>query len=245
MLILKNVSKNFGGVKAVDGVNFEVRPGEIFSLIGPNGSGKTTIIKMIAGLLLPSTGTIEVDGNNVVKKPIQTKSAIGYISDEPSAWSGMTGEEFLNFSGALWGLDEKTRGKAIQSWLSVFGLAEIEKDYFENYSRGNKQKFAICAAMMHRPKLLLIDEPIVGLDPTSAEIAKQKFSEFARSGGAVLMATHTLGVASAIATRIGMLKKGKLVVSGSLDDLRRQTQTAPDASLEAIYQIIAKNEEHV
>jgi ABC-2 type transport system ATP-binding protein len=242
MLSLKNVSKNFGANYAVDDVSFEIRPGEIFSLIGPNGSGKTTIIKMIAGLLIPLSGTIEVDGNNVVKKPIQTKSVIGYISDEPSAWSGMTGEEFLHFSGALWGLDEAARTEAIKSWLSVFGLAGIEKDYFENYSRGNRQKFAIIAAMMHQPKLLLIDEPIVGLDPSSAEIAKQKFSEFARQGGAVLMVTHTLGVASAIATRIGILKKGKLVISGSLEELRRRTQTAADSSLEKIYHLIAEKE---
>jgi len=240
ILNVKNLTKKFGNNSAVEKVSLTINSGEIFSLIGPNGSGKTTIIKLVSGLLKPTAGTIEVDGNDVVKNPISTKSVIGYIPDDPSIWSGMTGEEFLHFSGALYGLDEKTRINKIDSWLKVFNLSGIEKDYFESYSRGNKQKFTIIAAMMHEPKLLLIDEPIVGLDPGSAEIAKEKFAEFAKNGGAVFLVTHTLSVAEAIADRIGILKVGKIVGSGTISELRKKENLPDNTSLDKIYQAFTK-----
>lgn len=240
MLNIKNLTKKFSNNTAVEKVSLSINSGEIFSLIGPNGSGKTTIIKLVSGLLKPTEGTIEVDGNDVVKNPIATKSVIGYIPDDPSIWSGMTGEEFLNFSGALYGLDERTRIDKIASWLKVFNLSGIEKDYFESYSRGNKQKFTIIAALMHEPKLLLIDEPIVGLDPASAEIAKKKFVEFAKTGGAVFLVTHTLSVAESIADRIAILKNGKIVGSGTLSELRKKENLPDNTSLDKIYQFFTK-----
>lgn len=240
MLNIKNLTKKFSNNTAVDRVSLSINSGEIFSLIGPNGSGKTTIIKLISGLLKPTDGTIEVDGNDVVKNPISTKSVIGYIPDDPSIWSGMTGEEFLNFSGTLYGLDERTRMVKIASWLKVFNLNGTEKDYFESYSRGNKQKFTIIAALMHEPKLLLIDEPIVGLDPASAEIAKEKFVEFTKTGGVVFLVTHTLSVAESIANRIAILKNGKIVGSGTLSELRKKENLPDNASLDKIYQFFTK-----
>lgn len=235
MLKVKNLTKKFGLTIAVNEVSFQVKPGEIFSLIGPNGSGKTTIIKVITGLLQPTSGEVVVGDFNVAKEPLKTKSQIGYIPDEPVVWPAMTGEEFLHLTGALYGLDEKKRVKIIPELLSIFNLKGIEKQYFEDYSRGNKQKFAILAALLHQPRLLLIDEPIVGLDPASAEIAKKKFKEFAQNGGAILLATHTLSVAEEISTLIGVLKEGKLISVNTFEGLRSQAGLSTGASLEDVY----------
>lgn len=235
MLSIKNLSKKFGGKVAVHNVSFDINKGEIFSLIGPNSSGKTTIVKSIVGLLQPTNGTITVEDHNVVSSPLKAKQIIGYIPDEPSIWNHMTGEEFLYFTQALFGVDEKARIKNLPKLLATFNLQGLEKQYFEEYSRGNKQKFSITAAMSHSPKLLLVDEPIVGLDPTGAEIAKKLFVEYARSGGSVLLVTHTLPVAQEISDRIGFLKDGTLVAIGTLKELREQAHLDADAPLEEIY----------
>jgi ABC-2 type transport system ATP-binding protein len=239
MLKVHNLTKHFGNNKAVNGVSFEIKKGEIFSLIGPNSSGKTTIVKSIVGLLQPTHGTITIDGVEITKKPEEAKSKIGYIPDEPSVWPYMTGEEFIYFTQALFGLDEKTRITQLPALLTTFNLSGLEKQYFEEYSRGNKQKFSILAAMSHTPKLLLIDEPIVGLDPTGAEIAKKLFVDYAEQGGAVLLVTHTLPVAESISHRIGFLKDGLLVASGTLSELREQAGLPHEATLEDIYKKLA------
>lgn len=235
ILKVEQLRKEFPRTIAVDDVSFAIAAGEIFSLIGPNGSGKSTIIKTIAGLLRPTRGTITVDGNDLVQKPIAAKSAIGYIPDEPSAWSTMTGGEFLHFSGALYGVPEDVRTKRMHELLQAFHLTGIEPGYFEDYSRGNKQKYAIIAALLHHPKLLLIDEPIVGLDPSSAAIAQELFLQFANNGGAVLLVTHTLSVAQRIAHRIGVLDQSKLVATGTFAELQTRAGLDASASLEAVY----------
>ena len=222
----------------MEDVSFSVKPGEIFSLIGPNGSGKTTIIKTIAGLLRPDAGGVSVGGFDTVKSPVKAKAMLGYIPDEPAIWPGMTGGEFLNLTGALYSMDEKTRSERIPEMLSLFGLKDTEKGAFEDYSRGNKQKFAILAALLHRPKLLLVDEPIVGLDPASAGVAEKLFADFAREGGAVLLVTHTLSVAQKISHRIGVLKNGRLLAAGTLDELRARAKLPGEADLEEIYKAL-------
>lgn len=239
MLKVNKLTKYFGNNKAVDDVSFTVKKGEVFSLIGPNSSGKTTIVKTIAGLLHPTAGNIEVGGIDVIKDPEKVKAQIGYIPDEPSVWPFMTGEEFLYFTQSLFGIEEKVRLSSLPGLLSRFNLAGLEKQYFEEYSRGNKQKFSIIAAMSHQPKLLLVDEPIVGLDPTSAQIAKKMFVEFAKKGGAVLLVTHTLQVAEEISDRIGFLKKGKLIAVGSLAELRKKSGLKKSSSLEEVYNNMA------
>lgn len=235
MLEIKNLTKTFDELKAVDDVSVTIKKGEIFSLIGPNGSGKTTIIKVIAGLLQPTGGEVVVYGSNISEDPVKSKSQIGYIPDEPTVWSSMTGEEFLHFTGALFGISNEARAKKISELLSLFKLEGIEKNYFENYSRGNKQKFTIIAALLHSPKILLIDEPIVGLDPQSAEIAKNTFREFANDGGLILMATHTLTVAEEISDRIGVLKQGVLIESGTFEYLKGVSKLEGGATLEQVY----------
>ena len=235
MLKVNTLVKKFSDRTAVDEVSFAIAPGEIFSLIGPNSSGKTTIIKSIVGMLAIDRGVITVDGINVSEDPKKAKQFIGYIPDEPSVWSGMTGEEFLHVVGALYSIDPKKREKRIRELLPIFALDGIETDEFEHYSRGNKQKFSILAALLHHPKLLLVDEPIVGLDPDSAATAKRLFKEFAADGGAVLLVTHTLPVADEISTRIGVLAKGKLIAEGDSASLRKKAKLPASASLEEVY----------
>lgn len=238
MLGLEHLSKRFGEKLAVDDVTFTVSAGEIFALIGPNSSGKTTIVRSIAGLLRVDDGTIIVDEKNIVESPKETKSVIGYIPDEPAAWNAMTGEEFLHFSGALYGLSPTERNERIAALLPRFSLDEMLHDRFDDLSRGNKQKFSIIAALLHRPKLLLVDEPIVGLDPESATVAKKLFREFVQSGGALLLVTHSLPVAEAIASRIGVMRKGKLIATGTLDELRKEAGLATNASLDEVYETL-------
>jgi len=240
MLEIEKLTKNFGNIQAVDDVSFKVEKGEILSIIGPNGSGKTTIIKLIAGLLKPDCGTINVENSNIVLDPVTTKAKIGYIPDEPSIWTSMTGEEFLHFTGALYGMKEKDRIKYIRELLFIFHLEGIEGRYFQNYSRGNKQKFTILAALLHKPQLLLIDEPIVGLDPASAERAIRKFKEFADNGGAVLLATHTLTIAEEISNRIGILKEGRFIAVGTFEELRAKAELGKETTLEEVYNTLTK-----
>lgn len=239
MLTVHNLKKYFGTKKAVDGVSFSIKSGEIFSLIGPNSAGKSTIVKTIIGLLEPTNGSVTIDGHDVVKKPEVTKALVGYIPDEPSVWSYMTGEEFLHLTQALFGIKESERKKEIPKLLETFSLTGIEKQSFDEYSRGNKQKFSILSALSHSPKLLVVDEPIVGLDPISADIAKKLFKEYAEQGGAVLLVTHTLSVAEEISTHIGFLKNGQLVATGTLEELRKTAEVEDGASLETIYKTLA------
>jgi len=241
MLKITNVTKQFDTKQAVKEVSLAIGPGEIFALIGPNGSGKTTIIKVIAGLLRPTQGIIEVGGQDVTKKPVETKQQVGYIPDEPALWPKMTGEEFLHFSGSLYNIDEAERQARIKELLQVFKLEGIESMYFEDYSRGNKQKFVILAALLHKPKLLLIDEPIVGLDPTSADIAKKIFMKFAEDGGAILVATHTLPVAQEIAQTIGLLKNGELAATGLFSELQQRAGLGEQATLDDVYRCLTSN----
>ena len=235
MLKIENVSKKFGNKIALNNTSLTISPGEVFCLIGPNGAGKSTLVKMIAGLLQPTDGKISVNDFDSASNPSEAKSLIGYIPDEPTVWSAVTGQEFLQIVASLYSLDQKTTAERIPKLLNLFGLKGIEQEYFDDYSRGNKQKFSILSALLHEPKFLLVDEPIVGLDPTSAEITKTQFTEFAKNGGGVLMVTHTLTVAQAIATRIGFLENGQLKVVGTLAELRLKSGLTENATLEEVY----------
>jgi len=239
-LAIDRLVKKFGEKIAVNDVSLSVEAGKVYALIGPNGSGKTTLVKNVVGLLRPTSGAITVDGVDVSKDPVAAKAKLGYVPDEPSVWAGMTGEEFLHFMGALFEVPQATRNERIAALLNRFHLSGIEKGYFEDYSRGNKQKFTIMAALLHEPKLLLVDEPIVGLDPQSAEIAKDEFKNFAKRGGAAFIVTHTLPVAQEIADVIGVLKDGKLAAAGSFAELRSKAHLDDKADLNAVYKALAQ-----
>jgi ABC-2 type transport system ATP-binding protein len=234
MLEIKNLNKNFADFSAVKDLNLKVNEGEFFSLIGPNGSGKTTIIKNILGLLHPSSGDVLINGKSIKDSPLEAKEQMAYIPDEPKIWRHITGEEFLYFSGALYGMKKEDISKKLPKFLGHFDLKGIEKKYFENYSRGNKQKFSILAALLHNPKLILVDEPIVGLDPQSAEVAMNLLYKFSESGGTVFMTTHTLEVAQKYSSKIGILHEGKLIATDTLDNLRKKINN-DSASLSEIY----------
>lgn len=234
MLKLNNVTKKFGSLTAVSDLSLEVKKSEVFGLIGPNGSGKTTTIKMIAGLLAPSKGEILIDGASIAESPQDAKSKIGYIPDDPNVWEKLTGGEFLNFVGAIFGLAPKEINRRAKELLAIYQIENLAGGYFGDYSRGTKQKFTIIAALIHQPKLLLIDEPMVGLDPQSAQITGKLLVEFANGGGIVLLATHTLPIAQKICTDIGILAGGKLRVSGNLATLRKKARLQ-QGELEELY----------
>ncbi|KPJ85328.1 hypothetical protein AMJ57_03545 [Parcubacteria bacterium SG8_24] len=234
VLELRSVTKRFGENPAVKDLSLIVHPGETYGLIGPNGSGKTTTIKMIAGLYRPTSGRILVQGYDLEESPVRVKSYLGYIPDDPAAYDRLTGREFLEFVGEVFGMDRKLRDGRIADLLEGYGISDLAEGLFGEFSRGTKQKIAICAALLHDPSLLLIDEPVVGLDPESIRITKQLLKEFTDKGGAILMSTHTLPVAEELCQRFGLLKKGKVVAEGSKRNLR-ETAGLQRGSLEELF----------
>lgn len=235
MLVVSNLSKSFGSLAAVKNVSFKIDKGKTFTLIGPNGAGKSTIVKIITGLLKPTSGTVSFNKTYLHQESEKFKSMVGYVPDDPVIWNALTGEEFLHFTGALYNLSPAQRLKKIPGLLEEFELSGTEKSYFENYSRGNKQKFAILAALLHKPKLLVIDEPTSGLDPKSIETLKELLKEYTKNGGSVLLVTHTLAFAEDVSSRIGVIIDGELVYKGTMASLRKEAQLTKMYSLDDIY----------
>lgn len=234
LLRLERLSKRFPARLAVDDLSLGVEAGEIYGLIGPNGSGKTTTVKMATGLYRPTTGRVLVDGVDLHAEPERAKRLLGYVPDEPFAYERMSGWEFLHLVGELWGVPAAARGARIDELVDLFEIGAILDGYVEEYSRGNRQKLAIVAALLHTPRVLVVDEPIVGLDPESAVRARELLRAFAGDGGAVLVCTHTLAFAEAVCRRVGLLREGRLVAEGDLAGLRALAG-APEGSLEELY----------
>lgn len=234
MLTLNGVSKDFGDVRAVDDLSISIDAGKIFSLIGPNGSGKTTTLKMIAGLYTPTSGTILVDGIDAQEKPTKVKRLVGYIPDDPVAYDRLTGREFLEFVGELYDIERGERDARINGLLAEYGIGDLADGYFGKFSRGTKQKISTVAALLHEPSLLLIDEPMVGLDPRSIVVTERLLRDYAAKGGTVFLSTHTLGIAEGLCDSFGILRKGKLVIRGSLAELREKAGMKR-GSLEAVF----------
>lgn len=232
--MLKKVTKKFRTVTAVRDLSLEIMPGEIYGLIGPNGSGKTTTIKTIAGLYRQTKGTIEVNGLDVIRHPTRSKRGLGYIPDDPQAYDRLSGREFLEFVGQIFGMERGRRDERVAMLLDRYGLKDVAEGAFGQYSRGNRQKISILAALLHEPKLLLIDEPMIGLDPQSARITKEMLREFASAGGAILLSTHTLAVAEELCGRLGILKEGQLIEEGTVAELGRRANVG-HGSLEDYY----------
>lgn len=235
MIEIKGVSKKFQDKTVIHNLDLSIKKGEFYALIGPNGAGKSTLIKLLSGLLQPTKGEILLDGINIVDNPKEAKALIGYIPDEPTIWDGMTGFEFLNFVGSLYNIPAQERKKDIQKMLKIYSLEGTEHQLYQDYSRGFRQKYSILAALLHNPKILLIDEPIVGLDPISIDITKNTLDIFVKDGGTVLMVTHTLFVAQELATRIGIFEKGKLKIEGTYKELLDKAHLPTKTSLNDIY----------
>lgn len=229
---VEDLSKSFAEVKAVSHVSFSVAKKEIYALIGPNGSGKTTLIKMIIGLLLPDSGESALFGYNIQESQVEAKKIFGYISDNPDAYLYLTGREFLTLTGSLRTIEKETLCQRIKELIKLFPLEDVIDKPMAQYSRGNRQKVAFLAALLPKPKLLIIDEPVVGLDPTSIEIVGKALREFAAEGGTVFFATHTLSFAQNYATKVGVMYEGKLI---------DEKKISSNVSLEQLYQLSTKS----
>jgi ABC-2 type transport system ATP-binding protein len=211
MLNLINITKKFGTFTAVNNVNLSVKAGEFFGFLGQNGAGKTTTIKMITGLYTPTEGQILINNIDIYKDPIKAKSLIGYVPDQPFLYEKLTGREFLYFSGGLYSIDKKSLTFKIEKIIDTLQIGTWVDKRTEEYSQGMKQRITIASALLHDPKLLVIDEPMIGLDPQSAVVVKNVLKEFANNGSAIFMSTHSLNVAEEICTRIGIIKDGKMI----------------------------------
>lgn len=227
------LSKHFGDKVAVDEATFSVYPGEVFGFLGPNGAGKTTTIKMIVGLLLPSSGTVKVSGYDVVEQPLQAKAANGYVPDTPNLYAKLSGREFLQFVGDLYEIERAQVNRRIDELLRLFNLEDAADDTIDSYSHGMQQKTALAAALMHDPRLLILDEPTVGLDPKSARLIKDILRQMADRGAAVFLSTHILEIAERMCDRIGIINQGKLIAVGTMEELRKLGQG--ETSLEDIF----------
>jgi ABC-2 type transport system ATP-binding protein len=234
MLRLESVVKRYGGFTAVAGIDLSVRRGEIFGFLGPNGAGKTTTIRMVAGVLQPTSGRILVGGNDLSAEPELAKRRIGYIPDRPFLYEKLSGGEFLRFVAGLWGRDGQATEDRANRLLELFNLRDWKDALIESYSHGMRQKLLISSALVHQPELIVVDEPMVGLDPRSARILKDLLRSFVEAGGTVFLTTHTLEVAEAVCDRIAIMGGGKVIALGTMDDLRSQAH-AGGAHLEEIF----------
>jgi ABC-2 type transport system ATP-binding protein len=242
MIQLINVSKSYnrGKIKAVDRLTLTVEAGKIFGFLGPNGAGKTTTIKMIVGLLRPDAGRIIVEGFDVAEKPIEAKQLTTYVPDYPAIYERLTGLEYLNFIGDVYGISRKERLERMNQWLEVFELAPVLTQPIQSYSHGMKQKVALTAALLPSPRVMILDEPLVGLDPRAAHQLKDVFHEHCKKGGTLFFSTHIMEVAEKLCDRIGIIHKGRLIACGSMEELRLLGQT--EDSLEGIFLELTGNE---
>jgi len=236
MISFQNVSKTYQGkVRAVDNVSFEVRPGEIVGFIGPNGSGKTTSIKMMTGILQPDSGDITIGGIDVGKHPLPAKKRIGYISDSPDQFLRLTGIEYLEFIADVYDVPTEQRKSRIDLLAGKFGLMDALPRQMVGYSHGMRQKMMVVGALVHDPDIWILDEPMTGLDPESAFLLKQMMREHADKGHAVLFSTHVLEVAEKLCDRVLIIRYGKLLYDGKLEDLTANMSDKVDKSLEQIF----------
>ena len=222
MIDIRNISKSYnkGSVKAVDSLNLKVSKGEIFGFLGPNGAGKTTTIKMIIGLLNPDSGNILIDGTDIAKDPLIAKKKLGYVPDNPNLYDRLTGMEYLNFMADVYQVPADKRKERIEHYLEMFDLKDAAVDLIKSYSHGMKQKTALTGALIHDPKLWILDEPMVGLDPKSAHLLKSQMREHCDRGNTVFFSTHVLEVAEKLCDRVGIIHKGKLIAIGTIDELK-------------------------
>lgn len=219
MIKIKHLTKKFGAFTAVNDVNLEVAPGTIFAFLGTNGAGKTTTIRMMTGVLKPTSGTVEIGGYDILKKPIDAKYLMGVIPDRPHLYGKLTGREFLLFMADMYRVKPKTAETRMEELLELYGLTEWRNDLIESYSHGMKQRLMMCAAQVHNPPVLIVDEPMVGLDPPGARLFKNTLKKRAREGLTIFMSTHSLSVAEEVADHLAIIQKGAIIAQGNLKDL--------------------------
>ena len=233
MIELTHVTKRYGTKLAVDDLSLAVPPGELFAFLGPNGAGKTTTIKMLCGLLFPTAGTVRVGGFDLATQGDQARQLISYVPDQPFLYEKLTGREFLRFVADLYGMPRDRADERMQTVIDLFRLHEFVDDLTERYSHGMRQRTVFAAALVHEPKLLITDEPTVGLDPKSIRLLKDLLRAEAKRGTTVFLSTHSLDVAQELADRIGIVERGRLIGCGTLATLRKQASL--DGSLEDVF----------
>lgn len=244
MIELKKLSKSFGQVKAVNNLNLVIQPGELFTFLGPNGAGKTTTVKMITGLILPTEGEIFIKGIDLLKEPEKAKSVIAYIPDEPFLYPELTGREFIFFVSRLYELEKKIIEKRIERLFEEFGVEKWIDFPSSEYSHGMRQKVIFIQALIHNPDVIVIDEPMVGLDPVSARTVKKLLKERVSSGTSVFMSTHSLPLAEEISNRVGVIDNGVLIETGKISELKK-SMGENYSTLEEIYFKLTEEEKSV
>ncbi|MBQ1288984.1 MAG: ABC transporter ATP-binding protein [Erysipelotrichaceae bacterium] len=229
MLIIEHLTKTYGEKKAVDDLSLHIRPGEIYGFIGHNGTGKTTTLKSVAGILQFDSGTITIAGNSVTADPIRCKRDIAYIPDNPDLYDFMSGIKYLNFVADIFGIPTDVRAERIRKYADVFELTEDLAQPINAYSHGMKQKLAVIAAWLHAPKLIVMDEPFVGLDPKASHLLKEMMREHCDAGGAIFFSTHVLEVAEKLCDKVAIIKEGRLIKAGTMEEVKG------DESLEEVF----------
>ncbi len=233
MILIENLTKEFGKTRAIDSLNLEIKDGEIFGFLGPNGAGKTTTLKIMSGLLKPTSGRVLINGLDVWKEPEKVKKIIGFVPDKPFVYGKLTGREFLNFISEIYGVEDE-REKRIEEMLELFDLSEWADELVESYSHGMKQRLVMAGAFLHNPSVFIVDEPMIGLDPVGIRMLKNLFKKMQEMNRIVFMSTHILEIAEEVCSRIGIINNGKLIAEGTLDELRKKAKTeSPD--LETIF----------
>ena len=235
MISVEHLVKEYGSFRAVDDVSLTVPAGEIHGFLGPNGAGKTTTMRMIAGLLRPSSGRILVNGHDLETAPEAAKAALGFIPDRPYVYDKLTAGEFLRFHGGLYGMDAETVQPRVHEMLDLFELRRWEHELIESFSHGMKQRLVMSAAFLHRPRAIAVDEPMVGLDPRGARLIKDVLRRMSERGVAILMSTHTLEVAQEMCHRISIIQKGKISAQGTVDEVRRISGSTTDDHLTSVF----------
>lgn len=229
MLTIDHLTKTYGEKKAVDDLSLHIAPGEIYGFIGHNGAGKTTTLKACAGILLPDAGEIRIEGTPLAADPLACKRKIAYIPDNPDLYGFMTGSQFLAFVADVFGVPAARRDELTARYAALFEMTNDLGRPISGYSHGMKQKLAVIAAWLHEPKLILMDEPFVGLDPTAAHLLKEMMREICNAGGAIFFSTHVLEVAEKLCDRVAIIKQGRLIRSGTMEEVKG------DASLEDVF----------
>jgi ABC-2 type transport system ATP-binding protein len=224
MIQLHNLSKHYPNCKAVDNISLQIPKGSIFGFLGMNGAGKTSTIKMMTGILRPTTGTVTIAGHCLTKESSKAKAAIGYVPDRPYVYPKLSGREYLYFMCDLYNVAMKEVDTRIDSVLDEYSMTQYQHNLIESYSHGMKQRIAFCGALVHKPTVLIVDEPMVGLDPHGAKTLKSALKREANAGTTVFLSTHSLHVAEELADTIAILHKGKIIISGSFQEIQRMSQ---------------------
>jgi ABC-2 type transport system ATP-binding protein len=241
MIELKNLTKRYGNTLAVNNISLSVAKGEIFGFIGPNGAGKTTTIRMMGGVLAPTEGSVIIDGINMADDPESVKRRIGFIPDRPFLYEKLTGMEFMRFSADLYSVDERIFLEKAQALLKKFAIFDWAHELIESYSHGMKQRLIISAALLHDPAVIVVDEPMVGLDPAAIKMVKVMLRDLAKNGTTIFMSTHTLAVAEDICDRIGIIHRGSIIAIGTTGDLKRDAGIQ-EADLEQVFLILTEEQ---